>query len=80
MTFAEPKKWLSWLSLTKFWYNTSFHTALQLTPFQALYGFPPPLISELSIPSPSDMVASAFLEAKQRMLDQLKQNLNQAQA
>jgi hypothetical protein len=80
MTFAAPTKWLSWLSLAEFWYNTSFHTALQLTPFQALYGFPPPLISELSIPGPLDMAASEFLEAKQRMLDQLKQNLNQAQA
>jgi hypothetical protein len=33
MTFAEPKKWLSWLSLAEFWYNTCFHTSLQLTPF-----------------------------------------------
>ena len=45
MTFQEPKKWMSWLSLAEFWYNTSFHTALNITPFQALYGFPPPQIS-----------------------------------
>jgi transposase InsO family protein len=80
MTFAEPKKWLSWLSLAEFWYNTYFHTSLQLTPFQALYGFPPPLISELSVPGPDDVNAAEFLETKQRMLDQLKQNLHKAQA
>jgi hypothetical protein len=79
MTFHNPKKWMSWLSLAEFWYNTTFHTALQLTPFQALYGFPPPLISELSIPGPSDLNATEFLTAKQQMLDQLKQNLTKAQ-
>jgi hypothetical protein len=80
MTFAAPKKWLSWLSLAEFWYNTSFHTSLQLTPFQALYGFPPPLISELSILGPEDLDASEFLSAKQQMLEQLKLNLHRAQA
>jgi ribosomal protein L21E len=80
MTFSEPKKWMSWLPLAEFWYNTAYHTALQLTPFQALYGFPPPLISELSIPGPSDLAATEFLQAKQLMLEQLKKNLLQAQA
>jgi hypothetical protein len=79
MTFNEPKKWMAWLSFAEFWYNTSFHTALQLTPFQALYGFPPPLISELAVPGPTDLAATEFLTAKQQMLDQLKQNLLQAQ-
>jgi ribosomal protein L21E len=80
MTFQEPMKWMSWLSLAEFWYNTTYHTALQLTPFQALYGFPPPLISELSIPGPEDLAATDFLQAKQNMLTQLKHNLLQAQA
>jgi hypothetical protein len=80
MTFQEPRKWLSWLPLAEFWYNTSFHMSLQLTPFQALYGFPPPLISELLIPGPDDLNAATFLESKQQMLNQLKQNLYKAQA
>jgi transposase InsO family protein len=33
MTFAEPKKWLSWLSLAEFWYNTTYHNSLNTTPF-----------------------------------------------
>lgn len=72
MTFHEPKKWTSWLSLAEFWYNTAFHTSLQISPFQALYGFPPPQISELAIPGPADLDAQQFLEAKQAMLQQLK--------
>lgn len=79
-TFHEPKKWTSWLSLAEFWYNTAFHTSLQISPFQDLYGFPPPQISELAIPGLADLDAQQFLEAKQAMLRQLKMNLSQAQA
>lgn len=79
-TFHEPKKWTSWLSLAEFWYNTAFHTSLQISPFQDLYGFPPPQISELAIPGLADLDAQQFLEAKQAMLRQLKLNLSQAQA
>lgn len=41
MTFQKPKQWSSWLSLAEWWYNTNFHSALKMTLFQALYGFPP---------------------------------------
>ena len=78
MTTQEPKKWLSWLPLAEYWYNTSYHTALKMSPFQALYGFPPPLIAELAIPGPDNEEAQDFLTAKQNMLHQLKENLLQA--
>jgi transposase InsO family protein len=52
MSFTEPKKWSSWLSLAEWWYNTTYHTSLKCTPFQALYGYPPPLISEIMVPGP----------------------------
>ncbi|KAH0633599.1 hypothetical protein KY284_036385 [Solanum tuberosum] len=29
--------------LSKYWYNTSYHSAIQITPYEALYGRPPPL-------------------------------------
>lgn len=38
---AFPKKWSSWLSLAEFWYNTSYHSALNKTPFVVLYGHEP---------------------------------------
>jgi hypothetical protein len=50
MVFLEPKKWSTWLSLVGWWYNTNYHTSLKSTPFEALCGFPPPLISEVMIP------------------------------
>jgi hypothetical protein len=42
MTFNQQRKWIKWLSLAEWWYNTNFHSSLKTTPFQALYGYPPP--------------------------------------
>jgi hypothetical protein len=36
------KKWNRWLSSTQWWYNSSFHLAINTTPFQALYDYEPP--------------------------------------
>jgi hypothetical protein len=52
---------------------------LNATPFEALYGFPPPLISQVMIPGP-DSPALEFLQQKQQILKKLKDNLAQTQA
>lgn len=33
---ACPSKWIHWLSLAEYWYNTSFHSALDRSPFEVL--------------------------------------------
>lgn len=35
--------WCSYLSYAEWWYNTIFHSSIQTTPYEALYGQPPPL-------------------------------------
>ena len=42
MCLHNPKEWLKWLPLAEYWYNTSFHSASQLTPLEVLYGQTPP--------------------------------------
>jgi transposase InsO family protein len=78
MTFLEPKKWHSWLSLAEWWYNTNYHSSLKCTPFEALYGYKPPLISEIMVLGP-ESPAMDFLAQKQHMITKLKDNLSQAQ-
>jgi hypothetical protein len=78
MAFLEPKRWIAWLPLVEWWYNTNYHTSLKCTPFEALYGYKPPLISEIMVPGP-DCPAVEFLTEKQRMITQLRENLTQAQ-
>ncbi|GJY39911.1 retrotransposon-related protein [Tanacetum coccineum] len=38
----NPKDWLKWIPLAEYWYNTIYHTAIDTTPYQAVYGQPPP--------------------------------------
>jgi hypothetical protein len=63
MAFLEQKKWSSWLPLAEWWYNTNFHTSLKTTPFEALYGYSPPMISEIMVPEP-ESPALEFLTQK----------------
>nr|XP_016448669.1 PREDICTED: uncharacterized protein LOC107773757 [Nicotiana tabacum] len=42
MTGHKPAAWSKWLSLAEFWYNTTFHSAIQMSPFKTLYGYDPP--------------------------------------
>ena len=43
MSGDMPKRWCSWIYLAEFWYNTSYDSAIKITPFQALYGVSPPI-------------------------------------
>lgn len=40
----RPKSWLRWLPWAEFCYNTSFQTAIKTTPFEVVYGRPPPTL------------------------------------
>nr|GEW21734.1 hypothetical protein [Tanacetum cinerariifolium] len=40
MTWEKPNEWAKWLSLAEYWYNTNFHTSINTTPFEAVYGQP----------------------------------------
>ncbi|GJW40286.1 transposon Tf2-12 polyprotein [Tanacetum coccineum] len=37
-----PTGWSKWLPLAQYWYNTSHHSSLQMSPYQALFGQTPP--------------------------------------
>lgn len=65
MASSTPKQWCKWLPLAEYWYNTNYHTSLKATPFQALYGYPPPHHSLGSyLDTPNSEVAD-FLEERQ---------------
>lgn len=79
MTFQEPNKWYSWLALAEWWYNTTFHTAIQMTPFKAMYGYSPPQINEFSVPCNISEEARVTIEEKEAILNKLKNSLADAQ-
>jgi hypothetical protein len=79
MAFETPKKWSQYLPLAEWWYNTSYHTSLQITPFQALYGFPPPQIIETILPGHISEEAQGILQDRQKATQIIKENLTKAQ-
>ena len=76
----RPSEWCDWLYLVEFWFNTNYHTATKLTPFEALYGIAPPRLLDY-IPSTTQVAAiDSLLQSRQHILSLLKQNLVDAQA
>lgn len=41
LTEGKPKQWPKWLSWAEYWYNTNYHSAIKMTPFEDLYGRKP---------------------------------------
>ncbi|GJV59805.1 putative mitochondrial protein, partial [Tanacetum coccineum] len=35
---SKPKQWVKWLPWAEYWYNTSFHSSIGMTPFKAVIG------------------------------------------
>ncbi|KAK8931221.1 hypothetical protein KSP39_PZI016563 [Platanthera zijinensis] len=79
MTFDNPAHWANWLPLAEWWYNTTFHSAINTTPYEVLYGQPPPL--HLPYIAASSMVDTVdrSLAARECTLASLKQQLQHAQ-
>ncbi|KAH9667504.1 hypothetical protein KPL70_021062 [Citrus sinensis] len=75
----KPQTWSSFLGWAEFCYNTSYHSSLRMTPFQALYGRFPPTIPSYSRGSTSIQALEDMLIERDAMLCSLKENLRQAQ-
>nr|GEW78220.1 retrotransposon protein, putative, unclassified [Tanacetum cinerariifolium] len=41
MTGQIPHQWANWLPLAEWWYNTTPHSSIGMSPFEALYGITP---------------------------------------
>lgn len=80
MVFQNPKQWMKWLPLAELWYNTSYHSSLKVTPFEALYAYKPPQIGEFAISSPLSPEARLTISQRTELLQQLKANLENAQS
>ena len=70
---------MDWLPLAEYWFNPNFHSSTKVTPFEALYGYPPPRLLDY-IPSTTSVEAvDDHLQKRQQIMSLLKQNLVLAQ-
>ncbi|XP_058769067.1 uncharacterized protein LOC131642924 [Vicia villosa] len=77
-TSDHPRQWYKFLYLAEFWFNTSFHTAIQMTPFKALYGRDPPNPLHYVTEDHQEDSLSTSLQQRQQILHQLKENLKKS--
>lgn len=79
MTGDFPTQWAKWLSLAELWYNTTYHSAIGMMPFQAIYGIAPPVhLSYLPGDSANDVVDRISI-SRELTLQLLKTHLFRAQ-
>jgi len=76
---AKPRSWNRWLSMAQWWYNTSYHSSLKQTPFEALFGHPAPVLPTLLNAPVSVAAVDDYLLQRQHMLQLLKKELTTAQ-
>lgn len=74
-----PKQWSKWLSMAEFWYNTSYHTALGRTPFEALYGYAPKTFGITGASQCHSLDLEQWLLEKNLLKDLLHHQLHRAQ-
>jgi hypothetical protein len=75
----EPHLWLKFLPLAEFWYNTSFHSAIGMSPFEALYGRKAPNLVHYTPGTSKINNLDELLSQKTQILKVLKENLTKAQ-
>jgi len=79
VTGDRPRAWVDWLSWAEYCYNTSFHTALRMTPFEVVYGRPPPPILPYRQGSARTDAVDSLLRDRDELLAEVRQRLLQAQ-
>ncbi|GAU25035.1 hypothetical protein TSUD_155090 [Trifolium subterraneum] len=75
----KPKDWIKWLSMAEWWYNTSYHSATQTTPFEIVYGQPPPLHLPYLPGESSSPTVDRTLNAREDAINLMKFHLMRAQ-
>jgi hypothetical protein len=79
MTRSRPGKWAAWLPMAEWWYNTNYHTTLTVTPFEALYGYKPPIFTYTTLETDSTE-AKDWVTERRKVQSILKEGLVQAQS
>jgi hypothetical protein len=79
VTGDRPRAWVDWLTWAEYCYNTSYHSALCATPFEVVYGRPPPPILPVDPAMARTEAAGELLRTHDEMLAEVRQRLVQAQ-
>lgn len=65
--------------MAEWWYNTDFHTSTSKTPFEVVYGKPPPLHLPYLPGESSNVTMDRSMQLREDMIKILRENLIKAQ-
>ncbi|KAL0356109.1 UNVERIFIED_CONTAM: Transposon Ty3-I Gag-Pol polyprotein [Sesamum radiatum] len=74
----EPRGWLRFLHLAEYWYNTSYHSSLRMSQFQALYGRALPSMVDYLADDSSGTGVGDLLREKRESLAAARYHLSRA--
>jgi hypothetical protein len=79
LTGDHPHSWLKWLPWAEFCYNSSYQTTLHTTPFQVVYGRPPPSLIKYQGGTSQVQAVYEHLKEHDEFLQQIREQLLLAQ-
>ena len=79
LTGDRPRSWLDWLPWAEYCYNTSFHSALRTSPFEVVYGRPPPALLSYTAGTARTEAAETQMRDRDAFLADVRERLLQAQ-
>lgn len=78
-TYSSPLKcWFSFLSWAELSYNTPYHTAAKITPFQLVYGREPPALLQFQKGPTTNGSLEQLLRERDALLIQIRRHLTRA--
>ncbi|KAL6518532.1 hypothetical protein OROGR_019034 [Orobanche gracilis] len=75
----QPRLWLQFLPWAEWHYNTAWHSSINMTPFEAVYGRPPPSLCDYVQGTSPHATLDELLSSRTALLQQLKLHLAKAQ-
>lgn len=75
----KPKGWVKWLPLAEWWYNTNIHASTKLSPFESVYGYPPPKLIPYTPGTTQLQEVENTLKTRDEIIRILRTNLQLAQ-
>ncbi|MCH82581.1 hypothetical protein A2U01_0003391 [Trifolium medium] len=77
---SKPSQWSNYLPLAEWSYNTSTHSSTGLSPFQVIFGKPPPSILHYLLGTSPVEAVDSMLSSRQELLNILQRKLLKAQS
>ncbi|PKI60698.1 hypothetical protein CRG98_018945 [Punica granatum] len=77
--YHQPRLWERYLTWAEYWYNTTYQRSISMTPFEAVYGRPRPVLVGYEPGSTAVNIVEKQLRARDAILQELKSNLAAAQ-